>query len=299
LSLLVNWLESMHVDAKITKSCSREKHLRSTCRICIDACHLDALAITSTSIGIDREKCNSCGECMVACPLSAIEGILASREYEKDSMVYHESYIPKVKELLIYKKRGVNTIKSSTIPLNQDWMNVLNDANKILQQLEESPIKIKEIRKDEGVSRRAFLTSLQTEGKQLAKSMAPAAWKLETNEWKITRYYSDYQFYQVELDFGKCTFCQVCFSFCSQKVFTLEDFSLRIDNEKCVNCCDCTDICPKGALEIKQKMTRKQHNYYPFMMRECKTCGKRFSTFQLKADTCPICQDRNSEWLIP
>jgi len=116
MSLLVNWLESMHVDAKITKSCSRKKHRHSTCTACRDACHFGALAITSTSIGIDTEKCNSCRECMIACPLSAIEGVLASREYEKNSLVYNESYIPKIKELLIYKQRGINTIKSDRTP---------------------------------------------------------------------------------------------------------------------------------------------------------------------------------------
>ncbi|MBT2656244.1 4Fe-4S binding protein [Bacillus sp. ISL-18] len=299
MSLLVNWLESMHVDTRITKSCSRKKHLRSTCRACMDACHIGALTITSTSIKVVTEKCNSCGECMIACPLSAIEGVLPSREYERNSLVYNESYIPKIKELLIYKQRGVNTIKADRTPLNQIWLDVLSDANKILQQLNEGPIQITEIRKDEGLSRRAFLTSLQTEGKQLAKSLAPAAWMVEANEWKITRYYGDYQFYQVEINLDQCTLCQLCFSFCSQKVFSLEDHSLRVHNEKCVNCCDCMDICPEGAIEIKQEITKKQYKNYPLLIRECKNCGKPFSTFQQKADNCPICHDRNPEWLSP
>lgn len=299
MTLLVNWLESMHVDTQITKGCSRKKHIRSTCTACMDACHHGALAMTSTSIGIDTEKCNSFGECMIACPLSAIEGVLSSRKFEKDSLVYNESYIPKIKELLIYKQRGVNTIKADGTPVNRNWLDVLNDANNILKMLKENPIQITEIPKDEGLSRRAFFISLQTEGKQLAKSLAPAAWKLEANEWKITRYYSDYQFYQVEIKLDQCTLCQQCISFCSQKVFTLEDHSLRVHNEKCVNCCDCMDICPEGALEIKQEITKKQHKNYPLMIRECKNCGKPFYTFQLKADNCPICHDRNPEWLNP
>ncbi|MEH7093300.1 4Fe-4S binding protein [Neobacillus vireti] len=299
MSLLVNWLESMHVDAQITKKCSRKKHLLSTCTACIDACQFGALAMTHTSIRIDTEKCNSCGECMIACPLSAIEGVVASREYEQDTLLYNESYIPKIKELLIYKQRGVNKIKADSIPLNRNWMEVINEANKILQMLEESPIQIREIRKDEGLSRRAFLSSLQAESRQLAKSLAPAAWKLEANEWKITRYYCDYQFYQVEINLHQCTLCQQCFSFCTQKVFTLEDHLIRVDNEKCVNCCDCMDICPEGALEIKQKITKKQHKNYPLMMHECTNCGKLFYTFQLKADNCPICHDRDPEWLSP
>jgi Fe-S-cluster-containing hydrogenase component 2 len=142
MSLLVNWLESMHVDTKITNDCSKKKHIRSSCNNCSDACDSGAINITSTSINIDLEKCNSCGDCMIACPLSAIEGVLETREFDKNSLVYNESYIPLVKELLIYKQRGLTGIKTRSTPLSPNWVNVLNDANKILKQLEENTIKI-------------------------------------------------------------------------------------------------------------------------------------------------------------
>ncbi|WP_342043633.1 4Fe-4S dicluster domain-containing protein [Bacillus sp. OTU2372] len=279
MSLLVNWLESMHVYAKVTNNCSRKKHLRSTCRTCADACRYGALIITSTSIEIDLEKCNSCGDCIIACPLSAIEGVLETRKFDKGSLVYKESYIPTVKELLIYKQRGLTAIKSGSPPLNQNWINVLFQANKILQLFEESPIRILENRKEKGMSRRAFLTSLQKEGKQCAKTIAPAVWKLEAKEWNLSRYYPDYQFYEVDLDLAQCTFCQLCFSFCSKKVFSLEEGFLRVASEKCVNCFDCTDICTEDALHIKPKITKNQNQHHPFMTKECETCGKPFSTF--------------------
>ena len=299
MSLLVNWLENMHVDTKITNDCSKKKHIRSSCNNCSDACNSGAIIITSTSINIDLEKCNSCGDCMIACPLSAIEGVLETREFDKNSLIYNESYIPLVKELLIYKQRGLTGIKTRSTPLSPNWVNVLNDANKILKQLEENTIKITEERNDEGMSRRAFFSSLQKGGKQLAKTLAPATWKLEANEWIITRYFPDYQFFQVELDLDQCTFCEICFSFCSQKVFTVEEGLLRVANERCVNCFDCTDLCPRGALQIKLKITKKQNKHYPFITKVCKTCGKPFSTFHPITDNCSICHDRDPEWLSP
>ncbi|MCM3724212.1 4Fe-4S binding protein [Neobacillus cucumis] len=299
MSLLVNWIESMHVNTKVTNNCSRKKHLRSSCRTCADACRYGALIITSTSIEIDLEKCNSCGDCIIACPLSAIEGVLETRKFDKASLVYNESYIPTVKELLIYKQRGLTAIRSGSIPLNQNWINVLNKANKILQLFEESPIRILEYREEKRMSRRAFFTFLQKEGKQFAKTMAPAAWKLKANEWKLARYYPGYQFYQVDLDLAQCSFCQLCILFCTQKVFSLEEGFLQVANEMCVNCCDCTDICTEDALHINRKITNKQNQGYPFMTKVCETCGNPFSTFHQEIDSCPICRDRNPEWLSP
>ncbi|MEH7416670.1 4Fe-4S binding protein [Neobacillus drentensis] len=299
MSLLVNWLESMHVDAKITNVCSRKRHLRSTCSLCSDACQFGAISIDSTSFEIEPEKCNSCGDCMIACPLSAIEGVCESREFNKNSLVYSESYIPTVKELLIYKQRGLMTIKTVPASLNQNWRTVVNKSNKILLQLEECTINIMENGRDNRMSRRTFFSSLPREGRQFAKIMAPASWKWLANEWIITSYFPDYQFYQVELDLEKCTLCEICFNFCSQKVFTVLNGHLQVSNEKCVNCYDCIDLCQQDAIQISPHISKKQTKQYPFTTKECVSCGRSFSTFHPKIDCCPVCCDRDPDWLCP
>ncbi|MFL6557259.1 MAG: DUF362 domain-containing protein, partial [Bacillus sp. (in: firmicutes)] len=219
MSLLVKWLESLHVELQISKKCSRKRYIHSTCSFCLESCNCEALSINQQSIEIDPDRCTSCGDCLIICPLSAIEGIAVSREFEGDSLLYADIYTPTVKELLIYKNRGLKSIRINRTPLNQAWEMVLNETNRMLIQLAQSPIEVIQKDSDERLSRRAFFTSMQSGGEKLAKRMAAASWKMEVNEWNLATYYPDYQFYTVKINKNKCTLCQVCFSFCSQTVF--------------------------------------------------------------------------------
>ncbi|PLS01568.1 hypothetical protein CVD27_24560 [Neobacillus cucumis] len=299
MSLLISWLECLHTDIKINNACSRKILLRSTCSRCADACRYEALHISSELINIELERCNSCGECIIACPLSAIEGILESREFDKGSLLYSSSFVPSVKELLIYKKRGMDAIKTNSTPLNQNWEDVLQQTNQILDQIDESKIKIINNQEDTYLSRRGFFLSLQKVSLQLVKTMTPALWKIKVNEWKVVRYFPDYQFYQIELDIEKCTFCHMCLTFCSQNVFTIEDGFLQTANDRCVNCSDCTDICSEGAIKVKEEFRKKRITKYKFTTNTCQTCGIEFSTFQPEKEKCSICYNRNPEWLSP
>lgn len=299
MSLLVKWLESLNVDVTITDKCSRKRNLHSTCRICLDVCKYEALSINEQSIEINPECCTSCGDCMISCPLSVIEGIPASREFDKGSLIYHDGYTPLVKELLIYKKRGLSSIKVNGNPINQKWETVIIEANTKLKFLGQGPIEMILKGEEETLSRREFFSSFRKEGKQLAKSMAPSKWKLEADEWNVNNYYLDYQFYTVMIDENKCTLCRACSSFCSQKVFSLTDSFLQIENEKCVNCTDCTDICPEHAIQIKSDFKKKGNIHAAFYIKECGACGQSFRTFQPKMEKCHICKDRNHDWLSP
>ena len=76
-----------------------------------------------------------------------------------------------MKELLIYKKRGMTSIQvEAHQPLNTgSGEKRLYYINKQLHLLEETPIVVVERVKDEVLSRRALFESFQKEGKQLAK----------------------------------------------------------------------------------------------------------------------------------
>lgn len=299
MSILMNWLESLHVDAKITNTCSRKKHLRSTCTACLEVCKDEAISITNNSIELNLERCTSCGECMIVCPLSAIAGIAGTREFDKSSLIFNDHYTPSVKELLIYKSRGLTSIIMGSGDFNQSWEMVLKETNQTLQLLDQQPIEFVRIRNQEGISRRVFFASLQKEGKQLAKNMAPAIWKQVENEWNLASYYPDYQFHQVEISHEKCTLCQMCQTFCSQNVITKKEGFLLVENEKCVNCLDCTDICTEHAIQIKHGIQRKKHSKHYYYTKKCQECGQLFNTFQPEKIKCSVCNNRDPNWLSP
>jgi ferredoxin len=277
MSILENWLESLHEEMKITTKCSRERNRKSTCNDCVENCEHNAIKLKDDLFSIDTKKCTMCGECMIACPLSAIEGLASNRLFEKGSLVFDESYVPSLKELLIYKKRGMTSIQVAHQPLNTAWETVLRITNKHLHLLEETPIVVVERVKDEVLSRRALFGSFQKEGKQLAKKMAPAAWKMEKDDWKLTKYYLEHQFFSVKLDKDKCTLCNACFSLCPEEVFHLKESMLQIENEKCVGCSSCTEVCPENAIEIVPEIKKKVNRLYMSILRIAKIVGTAFT----------------------
>ncbi|MEH7083081.1 hypothetical protein V7139_10155 [Neobacillus drentensis] len=231
--------------------------------------------------------------------MSAIEGPAVTREFENRSLIYDETYTPRVKELLIYKSRGLKSVKMEQTPLNLHWETVIKKTNKMLIELKQDPIAMEQNNSEERFSRRAFLSSMRTGGKKLVKSMAPASWRMEANEWNLANYFAGYQFYTVELDYNKCTMCKVCFTFCTQEVFHVTDSYLYIENDKCVNCTDCTDICQEDAIRIIPDIKIKSELRSPLFSKECQDCGQSFYSFQTERKKCPICMNRDPRWLSP
>ncbi|NYE04611.1 Fe-S-cluster-containing hydrogenase component 2 [Bacillus niacini] len=265
----------------------------------MEKCKHNAIELNGELLIIDTKKCTLCGECMIACPSSAIEGVASNRNFEKGSLIFDKSYTPSLKELLIYKKRGMTSIQISDQALNQEWEKVLVDTNKRLKLLDESPITVTEKVRDEVLSRRAFFGSFQREGKQLAKRMAPVAWKMEQDDWKITKYFPNYQFYSVEINPYECTLCQTCFSLCGEVVFKLMDGKLLIKAEWCVNCTSCRDVCPEEAIKIQPEIKRKNEQYEFVHSKTCKDCGHTFYTFDKETEKCHMCKNRDPDWLSP
>ncbi|MFP7299956.1 4Fe-4S dicluster domain-containing protein [Neobacillus niacini] len=298
MSVLIKWLESLHEEIIVSSSCVRKRNRKSTCEYCLEICEHEALSVKGNQLIIDSNNCTLCGECVIVCPLSAIEGLVNNRTFDNGSLVYNTEYVPTIKELLIYKIRGLSSIQTQK-PLNKEWETALTKSNNILELLGESPIIVTEKVLGEMLSRRALFSSLQKEGKQLAKNMAPAAWKMEKDDWKLTKYYPDYQFYSVKISEDKCTLCQVCFSLCPENLFHIEGTQLLIDHEKCVDCTSCTDVCPENAIEIVPDIKRKSKNKKNITHKSCKDCGHTFYTFKETIEKCHICINRDSDWLSP
>lgn len=300
MSLLVNWLESMHVDMNVTRQCSRLRNRHSTCRFCVDACETKALSIVEGTINVNHDKCSNCGTCVIACPLSAIEGVVSGRQFEGTSLLYSPGYTPVVKELLIYKKRGVNQIKTNGLSFKSEWMEVLQETNQLLSKLNELPLELNDdCQESAPLSRRALFASLKKGGRHLAKEMAPAAWKVNNHAWKLEYFYPDFQFYEIVIDKTKCTICQACLSYCTQSVFQLTDSHMQINSRHCVGCSDCKDICPESAVYIKPSVRKEYQIQEIIEANTCDMCGQIFLSFMKDSPTCPICSDRDDGWLGP
>ena len=75
------------------------KHKCIGCKICIETCQLGALSLEEDGMHIDREKCNSCGNCSEECPSTALHmfGELwlledLYHEIQKDKVYYTQSH---------------------------------------------------------------------------------------------------------------------------------------------------------------------------------------------------------------
>lgn len=296
----MNWLESLHVDVKITQRCARFLSPRSECTQCLESCKHDALTITDSYVKLDSEKCNSCGDCMINCLLSAIDGIPAGRRFEKNALVFSDSFTPTVKELLIYKKRGIKSIQIGTdfTDLNSEWEKVVLETNRILVTVNEEPINITRLEKA-AISRRDFLQTARAKGQKLTKEMAPAKWKIAKDDWILPKFYPDYQFYEAVIDRDQCILCRACFTVCPQKVYSINAQVLVIENNKCVDCGLCRDVCPEQAISINENPGIKQNRGMSFSECQCQECGQNFYSFHPEKQICMICSDRDPSWLKP
>jgi len=75
------------------------KHKCIGCKICIETCQQGALSFNEEGMQIDREKCNSCGDCSKECPSTALHMFgelwrLEDLYYEiqKDKVYYTQSH---------------------------------------------------------------------------------------------------------------------------------------------------------------------------------------------------------------
>jgi uncharacterized protein (DUF362 family)/NAD-dependent dihydropyrimidine dehydrogenase PreA subunit len=51
---------------------------------------------------------------------------------------------------------------------------------------------------------------------------------------------------------SNCEFCKACFSNCSVHAIEEVGKSLKINEEKCIQCYCCRELCPKGAVDLKK-----------------------------------------------
>jgi ferredoxin len=296
MPLLFDWLESLSVDVQVSSGCSRLVSPMSTCTVCLDHCSQNAISFRKKSVEIDPSLCNRCGHCVIACPTSALVGNIPSRKIENGRLHYDSSSIPITsKELLLYFSQGLKCIVvDEGVELNHDWENTLIETNDILECLNEPPLSIE--KNEYSLSRRELLFSFRKKGKRFVKEMTPATWRIQTDGFRLSTYFPDKQFYQVDIHLSDCTLCQTCFSLCPEKLFALAETDLQINNQQCTNCSLCIDICPEKAISVKSSVKDKVVTTHSAVHKQCPTCLQSFLSFDDK-EKCHVCLNRDINWL--
>jgi Fe-S-cluster-containing hydrogenase component 2 len=72
-----------------------------------------------------------------------------------------------------------------------------------------------------------------------------------------------------------------------------------IENEKCVNCTSCTDVCFEKAIEIVSDTKKRMEHFEHVHLKTCQDCGHSFYTFDKETEKCHVCVNRDPDWLSP
>ena len=106
------------------------------------ACEKHAISITNGKPVIDASKCVQCGDCMAACPVQAVAGILPKRKIKQNHLIISDRHFPTTTELLILHKKGIRSIIFEDESLIQEWKQRIEQVNQMLMELGESPFSI-------------------------------------------------------------------------------------------------------------------------------------------------------------
>jgi ferredoxin len=66
-----------------------------------------------------------------------------------------------------------------------------------------------------------------------------------------------------------------------------------------VNCTSCTDVCPANAIEIVPDIKRIGNNQEDVHLKACMVCEHTFLSFDVEAEKCHVCVNRDPDWLSP
>jgi len=291
MALLNKWVESLDYEYEILSSCTRHRSHHSNCVNCVDACEKQAISIKNGKPVIEDSKCIQCGDCMPACPVQAIAGILPQRKIKENRLIISDDQFPTTTELLILHHKGIRSIVFEDESFAQKWKQRMEQVNEMLMDLEESPfsVSIGSVEDEEFYSRRALFSLWKKESKSLMKQMTPAKWRFNQQALNLRQYYLDYQFTKLTIDTDKCTLCPVCERICEQKCFAIQDGQFTISAQNCSSCHLCADICPEKAITIEEKITKIKSIQHTVYENKCQTCHQPFRTLHKQETTCPIC----------
>ena len=295
LSLLGKWVESLDYQLEILTDCTRYKSPRSTCQKCLDVCESEAVTFVNHVPVIARDRCVECGKCMSACPVQAVAGIFPKRTVVQNQLVLTAEDFPTVKELLVLYKKGVREIISEDPAVFEGGKQVLEKANKMLDQLGEESVSVSTapFEKAEKIySRRELFSLWNKEGQTFAKQAAPAKWRFNHTHLDVAKYYPDFQFTTISVDTAACTLCKACEHLCGKNCLTISETSFSVTAQACSSCQLCSDICPEQAISIEDQISPAHEVHYPIFKKTCSVCKQPYETLREHDDKCVACTKR-------
>lgn len=296
MGLLSSWVESLDYEYEIFSSCTRHKSPHSVCTKCVEACTKSAISIMNGKPVIDHSQCVQCGDCMSACPVQSIAGILPKRQITQGHLIFSNQHFPTTTELLIFYKKGIRSIiceDESFLPICKQRIELVNQK---LRELGESPfsISITSVEEEEYCSRREFFTFWKKESKSFIQQMTPAKWRFNHHALNLRQYYPDYQFTKISIDDEKCTLCSVCQRICDRKCFRIGEGHFSLSMQECSSCQLCADICPEKAIIFEDKIIKTEETQLPVYEKKCQACHHFFKTLREHDETCPACIKLNT-----
>jgi ferredoxin len=293
MSLLTNWLESLSYELDISESCTRKISPLSTCSACMDECPDEAIIFEDGKILIDDKRCSSCGVCITACPVQAVKGQSPSRKViQKYLLLEQNSPLPAIMELLYYHKKGIRFIHQHA--LNADLVDRISQVNEILcamqlEQLQATNQIVLEEKEQPRLSRRDFFAKLSSDSKKtVLSSVTPVKWRFNENNFKPSALFKDWSFYKVRISEDECTLCEGCFNVCPPGIFSLGEKELILNENQCIGCNLCMDICGTSAIKVELKIHQAPPVSYNLHQNTCTQCGSGFHAWE-ESDCCHVC----------
>ena len=303
MGIVGKWLESLDYQYEIKNdTCVRHKSPFATCQACVDVCTDHAIFLRDGKPVINQELCTDCGQCLSACPVQAIAGIYPKRMLINGTLIIDTQQIPSIKDLLIYRAKGIKTLAIESDEINDDLLELFNQVNEQLIKLNEEPFEIQTDvtlpnTEETTYSRRELFSLWKKESKTLMSQVTPAKWRFNQTDFDLAKHYKEHQFYSIDLDSSTCSLCKMCLSLCEKQCFSIDDKQFTISAQACSNCHLCIDICPENSIHIKSNITEAQQTNYQLYNKTCTSCKKSFLTIRDNDQQCYICSKRRADYL--
>lgn len=295
MGLLNAWMESLDYDFKVLDLCTRHQSPHSSCMKCLDVCTYEAITFVDEKPYIFNEKCKECGYCITECPVQAIEGFIPKRTIIQELMVVTDEHPPSIKELLVFFKKGITGIIYEQEELNSNWQQTIEETNKRLVELGETPFSIQHKKielKEETFSRREMFTFWKKEAQSTIKQMTPAKWRFNHKETDLAKLYPNYQFHELTVDLRKCTLCKACQMLCQKNGLRINETSFAISAQSCSGCMLCQDICPEKAITLEERIIPTKEIVHYLYTKKCTNCKNIFQTLIEHDEKCVMCKKR-------
>lgn len=265
-------------------SCLRKQFPRHACRACVDACPVNAIAISATGPELNDDECVRCGNCLFDCPVDALQHLQpANRRYKAFSLVAPFSSLPpSVGELLMWHYQ--HAIRAVELDMDNypGWVRAVAALNIRLRELNAPVWQIlPPPPKAVNLARRRLLQTREADVQSAA--VAPGRRARRQTLCAVSEH-------QLLLEPSQCILCGACARACPEKAISLTDEAFKFSSSLCTGCESCAVVCPVKAIHVEKQTGENSDARFPYIMKYCRCCQRKFYTFNAGIDRCSICQ---------